>query len=647
VTISPTPHSFLLFSQTADAIAATTKKLEKIRILSDYLRSLSAEDASTAAIFFTGRPFPRWEERVLSVGGSILWNAVERIANPDAGRAHKTYLKHGDLGDMANELLAAHRATGQPRPQTGQLSLHHVASALNNLAALRGNGVKLLAVEELLRRAHPLEAKYIVKIITGDLRIGLRESLVEEAIAQAFAKPAGDVRRANMLLGDIAATLRLAAADELLTARLRLLHPIGFMLASPVDTPSEALEYFPEGALVEDKFDGIRAQAHKEVHKEVHREVHNEVHKTGRAVKLFSRTLDEISEFPELYAALAALPGEFILDGEIIAWRDGRPLPFTELQKRLGRKQPDMWLLQDIPACFVAFDLLYADGELLLDRPLAERRARLALLFSGESDAAGATPSVIAAPVAPHLGSVVEGVVAAHFSAPSSFAPSSSAPSSSAPSSSAPSSPAPSSPPPSSNASLLAPTTLLLAPAQRCATPEDMEKAFLDSRQRGHEGIMLKDPASPYKPGQRGRHWLKLKRPLATLDVVVTSVEYGHGKRRGLLSDYTFAVRDNDDRLVNIGKAYSGLTDAEIRQYTDYFLQHTVEDFGSWRRVDPTLVLEVAFNNIQQSSRHESGYALRFPRILRIRTDKSPAEIDTLDRVREIFAKQGTVSAVE
>jgi DNA ligase-1 len=567
-------NSFPRFAQTADAIGATTKKLEKIRILADYLRSLTVEDASIAAIFFTGRAFPRWEERVLSVGGSILWSAVERIANPEAGHADKTYLKHGDLGDMANELLQNHRAADHAPSHTDHLSLQKLAATFNNLAGLRGSGAKLVAIEELLRRAQPLEAKYIIKIATGDLRIGLRESLVEEAIARAFAKPPEDVRRANMLVGDIAATLQLAAAGDLSDAHIRLFHPIGFMLASPVDTPAEALEYFPEGALVEDKFDGIRAQAHK----------------SGRTSKLFSRTLDEIVEFPELYAPLAALQGEFILDGEIIAWRDNRPLPFTELQKRLGRKQPDMWLLQDIPARFIVFDLLYADGELLLDRPLAERRKRLHVLLGG---AANSEPNV-------------PPPIAAHFRPPSS-------------------SPSP---------------TIQLATTQPFTTVEQFEGAFLDSRQRGHEGIMLKDSASPYKPGQRGRYWLKLKRPLATLDVVVTSVEYGHGKRRGLLSDYTFAARADDGRLVNIGKAYSGLTDAEIQQYTDYFLKHTVKDFGSWRTVEPAVVLEVAFNNIQRSSRHESGYALRFPRIVRIRTDKSPDQIDTLDRVREIFVKQ-------
>ena len=160
----------------------------------------------------------------------------------------------------------------------------------------------------------------------------------------------------------------------------------------------------------------------------------------------------------------------------------------------------------------------------------------------------------------------------------------------------------------------------------------------------GNEGLLAKSPESPYVPGRRGQFWVKLKRPLATLDVVVTTAEYGHGKRRGLLSDYTFAVRDGA-KLLNVGKAYSGLTDVEIRELTEYFLAHTMEDHGFTRRVDPQIVLEVAFNNVQRSNRHDSGFALRFPRIVRLRPDKPPSEIDTLDRVREIFASQHTHKA--
>jgi DNA ligase 1 len=540
------------FADVSEAVAATAKKIEKVRLVAEYLRSLSTDDASLAATFFTGRAFPRWEERVLSVGSSLLWQAIERIANPGDGQARAAYLRHGDLGDMAREILQGHHPTED-------LSLLDASNAFANLAVVRGGRQKLAALNDLLCRAAPIEAKYLIKIITGDLRIGLKESLVEEVIAKAYARLVQDVRRANMLTGDIAATLRLAAADELASACLKLFHPIGFMLASPADNPAEALAYFPTGALVEHKYDGIRAQ----------------VHKSGRTVKLFSRTLDEIGEFPELFSGLAALPGDFVLDGEIVAWRDYRPLPFTELQKRLGRKQPDMWLLQDIPASFVAFDLLYHDGELLLDHPLVERRERFERLLRGRL-----SPGI------------------------------------------------------------------RLGGAQLCGSVEELEQAFVTALEQGHEGLVVKNPTSLYTPGQRGLYWFKLKRPLATLDVVVTAVEYGHGKRRGWLSDYTFAVRC-EDRLLNIGKAYSGLTDLEIQEFTEYFLKHTLEDCGSRRTVEPTVVIEVAFNNIQRSTRHEGGYALRFPRIVRIRTDKAPADIDSLERVSEIFAKQHGVGAAE
>jgi DNA ligase 1 len=304
--------------------------------------------------------------------------------------------------------------------------------------------------------------------------------------------------------------------------------------------------------LVEEKYDGIRAQVHKD--------------KNGK-VRIFSRTLDEVTEFPELVQPIRELPGELILDGEILAWRDSRPLPFTELQKRLGRKQIDMWMQYDIPVKFVAFDVLYQDGELLLDERLTLRKGRLAAIIANAAAA------------------------------------------------------------------------LRVAGSVECKSAEAVRLAFRESLAAGHEGIVAKVADSPYTPGRRGGFWFKLKEPFATLDVVVTAVEYGHGKRHKVLSDYTFAVRDGE-KLLNIGKAYSGLTDAEILEHTDFFLRHTIEDHGYRRTVEPKIVLEVAFNNIQKSSRHESGYALRFPRIVRIRNDKAASEIDTLENVARLFVRQ-------
>jgi ATP-dependent DNA ligase I len=418
--------------------------------------------------------------------------------------------------------------------------------------------------------------------MTGDLRIGLKESLVEEAIAKAYGGTLAQVQRANMLLGDIGQTLELAAAATLDQAKMRMFHPLGLMLASPVESAEEGLSYF-ENVLVEDKYDGIRAQAHC----------------AEGEVKLFSRTRDDITEsFPELPDVLAGIPQEAILDGEIVAWsylvgepnESGRALPFSALQQRLGRKKVSDELMRRVPVAYLVFDVLYAGGELLLERPLRERGKTLDALL-----AAARNPVKVRRGAQGRL--TFEAAEQVHN------------------------------------------TRVMRAPVFQASSPEELEKLFEAAQARGNEGLMIKDPESAYTPGRRGKSWLKLKRELATLDVVVTAVEYGHGKRIGVLSDYTFAVRDGE-RLVNIGKAYSGLTDPEIAEMTKWFLEHTIEDQGLRLIVEPKIVLEVAFNNIMKSDRHNSGYALRFPRIMRLRTDKLGEEADTIERVNEIYETQ-------
>jgi DNA ligase 1 len=567
----------LPFARTCDAIAATAKKLEKTALVAAYLRSsLQASppsEAATAAIFLSGRPFPAYEEATLQVGGALLWRVIGELSGKSERELTEIYRRHGDAGSVAAEALP-------DRPESG-LSLREVQRAFYEIAAARGPAAKAFLLRGLLERATPLEAKYIVKIISGDLRIGLKESLVEEAIARAFEAPLAEVKRANMLLGDIGETLRLASAGKLAEARLRLFHPIDFMLASPVESSEEALSYF-QNASVEDKYDGIRAQAHV----------------SGGEVRIFSRTRDEITEsFPELPVALGGLPKDAILDGEIVAWNSsgaGRAFPFSTLQQRLGRKKVSAKLLQDVPVAYLVFDVLYADGELLLDHPLRERARIL-------TDLLAAPRSVIVRPLPAqsNLG----------------FADSNEDP---------------------EEKSL---ASVLRAPVATASSAEGLDALFTAAREKGNEGLMIKDLDSLYTPGRRGKSWLKMKRELATLDVVVTAVEYGHGKRIGVLSDYTFAVWEGE-RLVNIGKAYSGLTDAEIAEMTQWFLAHKVSEEGLRLEVEPKTVLEVAFNNMMRSTRHESGYALRFPRIVRLRPDKRPEDADTIETVKEIYERQ-------
>jgi DNA ligase-1 len=564
------------FATTSEQIGATTKKLEKTRLVADYLKLLAPKEAQVAAVFLSGRPFPVWEETTLQVGGATLWQVVSELSGATQEELTAAYRKHGDLGAVAEAVL--------PSTSTrNELTLTEVQKRFRAIAAARGTAAKTAAVHDLLARAAPLEAKYLIKIMTGDLRIGLKESLVEEAIAKAYGSTLAEVHRANMLLGDIGETLRLAAAEQLGSARMRLFHPLGFMLASPVESPEEALSYFSNVA-VEDKYDGIRAQAHC----------------SGGDVRFFSRTRDEVTEsFPELPDALAGLPEDAILDGEIVAWSypaegppaSGRALPFSALQQRLGRKKVSDELIRRVPVAYLAFDVLYAGGELVLDRPLRERASILdKLLTAPRRQVAGrrgrAQGQLLFEPD--------QKPAAAHA---------------------------------------------IRAPVFRASTPEELEELFVSAQARGNEGLMIKDLDSAYAAGRRGKWWLKMKRELATLDVVVTAVEYGHGKRIGVLSDYTFAVWDGD-RLVNIGKAYSGLTDAEIAEMTKWFLAHTIADHGMLREVEPKIVLEVAFNNMMRSDRHNSGYALRFPRIVRIRSDKLPEDGDTIERVREIYETQ-------
>jgi len=559
-----------------ERIGATTKKTEKTTLLAEYFHSREPADAAISAVFLSGRAFPAFDERTLQVGGSLLWKLVGEITGARDATLTAAYRARGDLGAAAYDVLLA------KAPHSSTITLQELRAAFDQIAETRTAAAKAAQLKSLLERATALEAKYILKIITGELRIGLKESLVEEAIAKAYDAPVGKVQRANMLLGDIGATLLLAAEHRLDEARMRLFHPIGFMLASPAADAEEAFQYF-EHAQVEDKYDGIRAQAHC----------------GGGQVRLFSRTLDEVTaSFPELVGPLSEFSGEVILDGEIVAWRHnddgGHAAPFSEIQKRLGRKQVSEKLLREVPVAYVVFDVIYADGELTLDTPLSQRTQILDRVFAGAS-------RVAPRPVINSQGSLL-------------FEP-----------------------------EIQEPATdsgwVLRAPSMRADSPEQLEQYFEQAMARGNEGLMIKHLESPYMPGRRGRWWLKLKRELATLDVVVTAAEFGHGKRIHVLSDYTFAVRKGEE-LVNIGKAYSGLTDKEIAEMTEWFLAHTTADHGHVREVEPTVVLEVAFNAIMRSDRHDSGYALRFPRIVRVRQDKLPKDIDTVEEVEEIYKKQ-------
>jgi ATP-dependent DNA ligase len=525
-------------ARTGDAIRATSSKLEKTRLLGEYFSGLNDEILPLAAVYFTARPFADHDQRKLNLGYAVIRNAVCQLAEIDEDALGESYMRHSDVGDVIEEVLQGHT---HPRPT----SLKDVHETFVRIYEQRTVKKKTEALRELLDRLTPRQAKYVGKILTGDLRIGLRAGLVEEGIAKAFGSPLAEVSLAGMMTGDIGEIALLARRGSLRSAQLRLMHPLQFMLASPEEDAAAIMRRVGGEAWVEDKYDGIRGQLHKE----------------GDRIVLYSRDLNDVTAaFPEVVSAAAGLAHDVLLDGELLAFKDGVVRPFFELQHRLGRKVVSPQLLAEVPVIFVAFDLLYLDGRNLLSEPLRERRRMLEAL-----------------------------------SLPSPF---------------------------------------MLAYLIRALDAAELDRIFDAARSRNNEGLMVKDPESRYTPGRRGLGWLKLKKALATLDVVVTGVEVGHGKRKNVLSDYTFAVYDEaSDRLVNIGKAYSGLTDVEIAQMTDYFKSITLKDYGRFRQVQPEVVLEVAFDAIMESGRHNSGYALRFPRIKQIRKDKTVREIDTLANV--------------
>jgi DNA ligase-1 len=535
------------FAECAEAVAATTKKLEKAAKLGDYLKTLSDPDLTRAARYFAGQQFALNDARTTNVGGSIISAALSEATGFSPEDLYPRWVRLGDPGDVAAEIVKEARKSFD-----ATITLAETESLISRLSETRGIKNKTALLSAVLHRATPLEAKYLVKLLAGDLRIGLREGLVEDAIARVFGQKLAEVAYANMLLGDIGETATRARRADLHDVSMRLFHPIKFMLATPAADLTDIARTMPEEFLVEDKFDGIRAQAH----------VAN-----GR-VAIYSRTMDEITHrFPELVEPLRSLPGDVIIDGEIVPANEEVILPFSELQKRLGRKTVGTQLLQAVPVVLVAYDLLYADGKILIDEPLAERRRILEEL-------------------APRSG------------------------------------------------------PLRLSQGKTFREASLLDEEFDNARARGNEGLMIKSPSSSYKPGRRGREWLKLKRAIATLDVAVTAVEVGHGKRRHLLSDYTFAVRrsSEEEELLNIGKAYSGLTDQELLELTEWFKSHTVQEFGHGRVrvVEPSIIIEVTFDRVQPSKRHKSGYALRFPRILRLRPDKTTRDIDTLETVRRL-----------
>jgi DNA ligase-1 len=505
--------------------------------------------------------------------------SLSEIAMLDIKDIQNIHLKHGDIGAIA-EYAVSKKHVISLFNQQDELDLSFIYHLFKKIATITGSGSnrnKKNILKGLLIACSPLESKYLIKIITGEMRIGSVESLVEIAISRAFGKELKLIREAMLISGDISQVAVLAKKNLLHNAIMKPFVPVSFMLADVMFSAEEIINYYSKPLICEYKYDGIRLQ----------------LHKFNKEVRLFSRNLAEITyAFPELVKAaiettikttntMLSNQVDFIVDGELVAFKNGKPLHFRELQKRLRRKNVTNSIQTEVPVYYFIYDIMYFKDYQVLKKSLFDRKDILSTISFKE-------------PIINSSYKIVESI-------------------------------------------------------------EKVIAIFNESKDIGHEGLVVKDPLSQYHPGKRGRYWMKLKKELDTIDVVIVIAEYGHGKRAGVLSDYTFAVIDeesndnyNNDNNLNekntklktIGKAYSGLTDKEIDEMTKRLREITVEDEGNRIRVKPEIVLEVAFDTIQQSDRHNSGFALRFPRIKSIRIDKGINDIDTLEKVRQIYKNQ-------
>jgi DNA ligase-1 len=529
------------FAELFESLDTTTSTRAKIEAMSAYFSAAPAADAAWAVYVLIGRRVKR------SVGPALLRAWLLEEAQLPGWLIEETY---GSVGDLAETI-----ALLVPNDPAGAAA--HADVSLSDWFTTRILPLAAQSVAE--RRQHivgwwhalPYRESFLVnKLLTGALRVGVSRSLVTRALAESLDQPRIQIERALIGNWDPGAEFWGALARN--EGNLHVAQPYPFYLASPLEGGPDRLGNREQWA-VEWKWDGIRGQI---------------VRRAGQCT-LWSRGEEIITErFPEIVAAAAALPDGTVLDGEILAWRQDRALPFALLQQRIGRSKLTAKILQEIPARFVAYDLIEAGGEDLRPLALSERRARLDAVLQQ-----AALPA------------------------------------------------------------------LALSPLLQEASWDALAAAREQARTRGVEGLMLKEWQSPYGTGRQRGAWWKWKIDPFVFDGVLLYAAPGHGRRSNLYTDYTFGVW-HGDALVPIAKAYSGLTDVEIRDLDRWIRTHTREKFGTVRSVEPAHVFELAFEGIASSTRHKSGIALRFPRILKWRSDKPPAEADTLASLQQVLAEQ-------
>jgi DNA ligase-1 len=543
-----------------EELEATTKRLTKIDLAADFLKNLQADEVEPGVSMILGRPFPKWDQRVLEISWATLSGLIKRITDLDWGDFRVAYSQTGDVGAAVRSVFEASKRRKQATLFENPLSILEVKRTFEGIAEASGVGSrerKERLIETLLGRVSPLEAKYLVKILIGDMRTGFSEGLMEMAVAKAFNVPLPALQTASMLTGDVGETASIlrakgkAGIDQL---GFRVFRPIKPMMAQTAQNVDEALNETNGPMAFEYKLDGARIQ----------------IHKSGDQVRVYSRRLTDVTQsLPEVVELVQreVKAHEAILEGEVIAvGKDrGSPLLFQHLMRRFRRVHEIDEMTTEIPIELQLFDIIYDDGESLVGKPYTERRERLRAV----------------------AGSIR--------------------------------------------------LTKQIVTDNRQRAEEFLNEAIGN----GHEGLVSKKLDSPYTPGVRGKRWFKIKKVLEPLDLAIVAAEWGYGRRHKWLSDYYLAARDAETgEFIVVGKTFKGLTDQEITDMTERLKESIVREEHHRVVVMPQIVVEVAYNEIQKSPKYECGMALRFARITRIRGDKSPEDVDTVQHVREIYEKQ-------
>ena len=546
---------FADFADRAAEIENERADLETVSLVAELFAG-AGDDLGTVARFVQGRLFPAHEDTKLDIGPSLCHGALAKAAgaNVSADDVEAELAEIGEIGAVAESLdLGGQRGLSAFGGDDGDdaLSVPEVEATLRSIATASGDGstdTKRDTLFGLFNRAEPLEARYLARLVLGEMRIGVGEGTVRDAVAEAFDVPPEAVERALQVSNDcgvVARTARQTGEEGLADIRLRVGRPVKSMLAQ-TGTATDAVEAWGKAA-VETKFDGVRVQLHYD----------------GESARLFSRNLEDVTgSLPEIAAAVEeSLSVPAILDGEVVAVStEGTPLPFQEVLRRFRRKHDVAAAREDVAVELHAFDCLHVDGEDLLDVPLKRRHERLR--------------------------------------------------------------------------ERLPDATVDLSISE---DPDEIADIEAEALSEGHEGIMLKNPESTYTPGDRGRNWLKRKPDVETLDLVVTGAEWGEGRRANLLGTFLVSAR-TDDGYEPVGKVATGITDEKLRTLHDRLEPRVRSEAGTELEIEPAVVFEVGYEEIQRSPTYGSGYALRFPRFVGVREDKSPEDADGLERIERLHS---------